>query len=103
MKAVRPFPSEAISRAVGGAKAVAVVDRDYSFGMGGILATEVASVVGGRAARYVAGLGGRDIRPEDFMGMAADALRAAESGDPAQGREVWWGLRRGAPGGQGGA
>ena len=105
MKAVRPFPSEAIVRAVGGAKAVAVVDRDYSFGMGGILATEVASVVGGRAARYVAGLGGRDIRPEDFMGMAADALSAAESGDPAQGHEVWWGLRRSpsAPGGQGGA
>ncbi len=103
MKAVRPFPSEAISRAVGGAKAVAVVDRDYSFGMGGILATEVASVVGGRAARYVAGLGGRDIRPEDFRGRAADALRAGAGGDPAPGRGVGGGRRRGAPGGQGGA
>ncbi len=105
IKSVRPFPSEAIAKVAGGAKAVAVVDRDYSFGMGGILATEVASVIGGKAARYVAGLGGRDIRPEDFKGIAADALRAAEDG-AAPGREVWWGLepdgdRRGS--GAGGA
>lgn len=92
MKTIRPFPSEAVLKATGSAKAVAVVDRDYSFGMGGILATEVASVIGRKIVRYVAGLGGRDIRPEDFRGIAIDALSSAESGD-GEGREVWWGLK----------
>ncbi len=92
IKSVRPFPSEAILKVTRGAKVVAVVDRDYSFGKGGILATEVASVIGQKAARYIAGLGGRDIKPEDFQGIAMDALRSAEAGKAA-GREVWWGLK----------
>jgi pyruvate/2-oxoacid:ferredoxin oxidoreductase alpha subunit len=91
LKAIRPFPGAEIRDRIGGAKAVAVVDRDYSYGFGGIIGGELASCLRGKVYRYVAGLGGRDITIGDFEGMMGDALSKAERGEDA--KEVWWGLK----------
>jgi pyruvate ferredoxin oxidoreductase alpha subunit len=75
---LRPFPAERLAMLLCGRKAVAVIDQNLSFGKGGILATEVASTLYGRAgapllASFVGGLGGRDIPAEEFFAIA-DAL-----------------------------
>ena len=69
IKLFRPFPFEFIRKALKGAKKIAVIDRNFSFGASGIFAQEVraalcnapdhASVFG-----YIAGIGGRDVTPE---------------------------------------
>jgi pyruvate ferredoxin oxidoreductase alpha subunit len=53
--------------------------------MGGILHTELAAALYGQPgapllASFVAGLGGRDVAPEEFFEIAAVARRAAERG-----------------------
>lgn len=67
----RPFPAEAMAKALGRAKKVAVLDRNCSFGAGGIFAQELKAALYSRAGEdgqrspaiysYVTGLGGRDV------------------------------------------
>ncbi len=64
----RPFPKERIRQALSGVAKVAVIDRNISFGMGGIFAQEIKSALYNVHQRpsifgFVAGLGGRDITP----------------------------------------
>ncbi len=66
IRAFRPFPTEAVRESLRGVPKVAVIDRNLSFGMGGIFAEELKSVLSNESDRpvvfsYVAGLGGRDI------------------------------------------
>jgi pyruvate ferredoxin oxidoreductase alpha subunit len=82
---LRPWPAEALRRALLGRRAVAVVDQNLSMGKGGVLATELASALYGQAGApaivpYVGGLGGREIAPEEFRAMALEALAAGRSG-----------------------
>jgi len=92
LKTIRPFPGEEIREAIGGVKVVAAVDRDYSFGFGGILGRELSAYLSGNVFRYIAGLGGRDLTVGDFEGIINDALQRAEGGKGNAG-EVWWGLK----------
>ncbi|MBU0515857.1 MAG: pyruvate ferredoxin oxidoreductase [Proteobacteria bacterium] len=77
----RPFPFEEFRRAVGGAKTLAVMDRCLPFGgQGGPVATELRSLYyagggGPRIVGFIAGLGGRDVRREDFAEMVDIAER----------------------------
>jgi pyruvate/2-oxoacid:ferredoxin oxidoreductase alpha subunit len=62
----RPFPKDQICQVLAGAKKVAVIDRDFSPGSGGVIAQEVKSALQGLRAyipvyEYIAGLGGQDI------------------------------------------
>ena len=71
---LRPYPADALRRALKGKKAV---------GKGGILFTELASALYAERdapllASYVAGLGGRDISQEEFFEIARE-LRTAHS------------------------
>jgi pyruvate ferredoxin oxidoreductase alpha subunit len=85
---LRPYPAEEIRRALAGKRGVAVVDQNLSLGKGGILYTELASALYGHAqappvlASFVGGLGGRDIRAEEFFEIAAVTRRAADEGRP---------------------
>jgi len=88
---IRPLPGERLREKLGNTKAVAVVDRDYSYGFGGILAGDIESALQRGVARYIAGIGGRDISVADFRGMMMDALRGSEAGGGKP--EVWWGLK----------
>ncbi len=83
---LRPLPVPALSRALAGKRAAAVVDQNLSIGGGGILHAELAGALYGQPgappvlASFVGGLGGRDIRAEEFFEMAAEAERAADRG-----------------------
>lgn len=60
----RPFPADALRRALHGAKRVVVVEKNLALGMGGVLASHVRMAMRGEPAfvhTVVAGLGGRAI------------------------------------------
>ena len=72
IKMFRPFPADLIRRHLGSARKIAVVDRNFSFGAGGIFAQEIRAALCSldtppRVFGFVAGLGGRDITPQTLM------------------------------------
>ncbi|MCW9003318.1 MAG: hypothetical protein OQJ87_11450 [Rhodospirillales bacterium] len=82
---LRPFPADAFRAALLGRKAVCVIDQNISFGKGGILHAEVASVLYGQPdapmlVSFIGGLGGRDISAGEFAGMADIAEESAKTG-----------------------
>jgi len=95
MRTFRPFPSEEVRRALKGIPKVAVIDRNISFGMGGIFAEEVRSIFCNEEKRpmvfsYVSGLGGRDITRETLSNIVEYTL---EQDRPKQ-DVLWPDLRR---------
>jgi pyruvate ferredoxin oxidoreductase alpha subunit len=83
---LRPYPVEALRRALAGKRAVAVIDQNLSMGKGGVLHAELASALYGQPdaprvlVSFIGGLGGRDIAPDEFHEIAEVTRRAAESG-----------------------
>ncbi len=95
IKAFRPFPSEEIRRNLKGIPKVAVIDRNISFGSGGIFAEELRSALCNEKERplvfsYVAGLGGRDITQETISNVIEYTL---EEDQPKE-ASLWPDLRR---------
>jgi pyruvate/2-oxoacid:ferredoxin oxidoreductase alpha subunit len=80
----RPFPEEALTRALAKAKRVAVIDRDLCPGLGGIVWSEVrpCAAHGTIVQNYMMGLGGGDVRPEHVHGVLRDVLARDRSGRP---------------------
>lgn len=90
----RPFPVDDVRRALGGAKKIAVIDRNFSFGASGIFAQELRAAlcnVPGHAPvfGYVAGIGGRDVTPAVLEDMY---LRTKNSAAPER-ESIWIGLQ----------
>ena len=81
----RPLPTDTIRAAYAGKKRIAVIDRDISLGLGGVLWAETSSLAepGTVMQNYVAGLGGGDVRPEHIVKMLDDLRRREISGAPA--------------------
>lgn len=81
LKLWRPFPFDDVRDAVKGAKTLIVTDRALSYGgPGGPLASEVRSALYEEAKKpeifnYIIGLGGRDVRVEDFVQMIDNAMK----------------------------
>ena len=75
----RPFPTDYFKEAIKGAKQLVVIDRALSTGgAGGPVATELRALLyntpnAPKMASYIAGLGGRDVRREDFIEMVEKA------------------------------
>ena len=95
IKLFRPFPQNLICRHLGAAKKIAVIDRNFSFGSGGIFAQEIRAALchldtPPRVFSYVAGLGGRDITPNTLIEIYNDTKKHST---PAQ-ASVWVGLNR---------
>lgn len=68
---LRPFPNEEIAEAVKGAKAVAVLEKDVSFGNEGTVYTNVNSALQKAklsipSSNFIGGLGGRNIDQEEI-------------------------------------
>ena len=87
----RPYPHEELRRICRKVPRVAVVDRDNSFGSGGIWAAETRSALYDLPAKsrpevlsFVAGLGGRDVTPE-----VVDRLFKAAWAGKAEPRGTW--------------
>ncbi|HYX64692.1 MAG TPA: transketolase C-terminal domain-containing protein [Burkholderiales bacterium] len=93
---IRPYPAEALRRALLGHKAVAVIDQNLSSGMGGVLQSELAAALYGRKdapliASFVAGLGGRDISQEELFEIARELQTAAARGEAPPPRLLYTG------------
>jgi pyruvate/2-oxoacid:ferredoxin oxidoreductase alpha subunit len=80
----RPLPQEAIRAHFAGKTAIAVIDRDISLGVGGVLWEEVRNLAQPATVvqSYMAGLGGGDVRPEHILKMLADLAPRTSAGAP---------------------
>jgi len=75
----RPFPIAEVRRYLSGVKKIAVIDRNISFGYGGIFAQEIRSALYNLREwasppplfSFIAGLGGRDVTPEVIQEIVA--------------------------------
>lgn len=95
MRLFRPFPIEEVRRALEGAEKVAVIDRNFSFGHGGIFAQEIKSALYMASHRpalfsFIAGLGGRDITPATIEGI----LHYTLTHDYPEEDAIWFDLKR---------
>jgi len=104
LRVFRPFPADALRRALAAKQRVVVLDRNCSFGHHGIFYQEIKSALYELppAERppmrgIIAGLGGRDITPEDIEQMllqnfSADGAKSACGRDAAGEPEpvTWW-------------
>jgi pyruvate ferredoxin oxidoreductase alpha subunit len=76
----RPFP-DLKSRLAG--RDLVVIDRDYSFGFGGIIASSIRAKTGLESYNVIAGLGGQEVTYLDI----ASFVRERKTG-----KEVWFGI-----------
>jgi pyruvate ferredoxin oxidoreductase alpha subunit len=74
----RPFPQLDLK-----GRQVVVIDRDYSFGHGGILAKSIEAQTREPVFSVIAGLGGQEVTYEDI----ADFVRKRRMGE-----EFWFGV-----------
>ena len=96
VKFFRPFATEEVQNALGHAKAVAVIDRDYSYGspsFGGVLFHELRSTLYPLNDRplmlnFIAGLGGREVKVGDIEEMVETTQKAIDTGKIEQ--ETTW-------------
>ena len=86
LRVFRPFPEAEIVEALKGLKALGIMDKSDSFsGCGGPLGAEVRSALyervdGLKTINYIYGLGGRDVRVEDFT-IIFDELGRLQAGE----------------------
>ncbi|MEK6678128.1 MAG: pyruvate synthase, partial [Nitrospirota bacterium] len=71
LRLLRPFPAKDIMAAIKGKKAVTVLDQNISIGKGGILYSEIASVICNEKEKplllsFISGLGGKNMSPSEF-------------------------------------
>ena len=84
VRMLRPFPSADLERLLRQATRVAVIDRDISLGLGGVLWGEARATAprGALVQGYVVGLGGGDPRPAQVEEILGDLSRREAPGDP---------------------
>ncbi len=86
IRTFRPFPAEEIAKALGKAKAVAVMDRSMSFGgNGGAVFHETRHALYDvpnhpYLVNYIYGLGGRDTSPSQIRKVYEDLQKIAQTG-----------------------
>jgi pyruvate ferredoxin oxidoreductase alpha subunit len=85
IRSYRPFPSQALRKAIGQAGAVAVFDRALSMGFQGVLAADVKAALYDAPRRplvlgMLAGYGGREVTLDTARAVVDRALRAIEAG-----------------------
>jgi pyruvate ferredoxin oxidoreductase alpha subunit len=84
LRVFRPFPAAELAEALSVVRALAIMDKSDSFsGNGGPLGAEVRAALYGRTdgvktINIVYGLGGRDIKVEDFYKIYEDLAETAE-------------------------
>ncbi len=93
IRSFRPFPLAEVARYATDAKAVAVVDRNAVYGIGGALYREVLMALASAGLSkpvlgFIAGLGGREVSQADLESIGKQALDAAQSG--RTGGQVKW-------------
>ena len=77
--AFRPFPKEDIYNAIKNADRVAVLDKNISLGIGGVLFNEIKAKMDVDARGFILGLGGRDVSNEDIRNIIKITKNSTES------------------------
>jgi pyruvate/2-oxoacid:ferredoxin oxidoreductase alpha subunit len=95
IKMFRPFPAEQVRKILGGTRKVAVVDRNFSFGAGGIFAQEIQAALCNTnhaplVFGYIAGLGGRDVTTDTLEAI----YRVTLQNERPEKESVWVGLKK---------
>jgi pyruvate ferredoxin oxidoreductase alpha subunit len=96
----RPFPTDKLVAVLSRAKAVGVIDRDYSFGSpfaSGVVANEIRAAMYNSERRppllsFICGLGGREVTLEDVY-KAADLCYTAANSGKSESKTTWLGVR----------
>jgi len=93
LKMFRPFPEAALREACQAATRVAVLDRNYAAGAGGIFWQDTRAAFQGHRddlliQNYLTGLCGGDVTPTVIDEILADLSARADAGDP-----VWMGIQ----------
>jgi len=93
IRVFRPFPGVAVREILADVAKVAVIDRNFSFGAGGIFAQEICSALCNLTQRpavfsYIAGLGGRDVDIE----VLEEIYRMTRDRSEPPAESVWVGL-----------
>jgi len=96
LKLFRPFPEAALREACQSASRVAVLDRNYAAGIGGIFWQDTRAAFQGcrddmLIQNYLTGLCGGDVTPAVIDDVLTDLTARSEAGDP-----VWMGIETGA-------
>jgi pyruvate ferredoxin oxidoreductase alpha subunit len=87
LRVFRPFPTQEMKEVLEKASKVAVLDKNISFGMGGVLYNNIKAKTNADAYGFIAGLGGRDITPEYIKEIVAKTKNPT--------REIEWiGLKK---------
>jgi pyruvate/2-oxoacid:ferredoxin oxidoreductase alpha subunit len=75
VRTFRPLPAAELGAALAAVPRVAVVDRDLSAGLGGVVWSELRGLAapGAVVQGYLLGLGGGDVRPEHLVEVLRDA------------------------------
>jgi len=82
----RPLPEKHLRKALAGKKGVAVIDQNLAAGRGGVLHSELGSILFSHAnmpgilVSFIGGLGGRDISTEEYFEMAMVTREAVNEG-----------------------
>ncbi len=92
VKMFRPFPEDALRDACRSANRVAVLDRNYAAGVGGVFWQDTRAAFQGHRddlliQNYLTGLCGGDVTPAVIDDILADLGTRSEAGDP-----VWMGI-----------
>jgi pyruvate ferredoxin oxidoreductase alpha subunit len=96
----RPFPTDRLVQALARAKAIGVIDRDYSFGSpfaSGVVANEIRAALYNADRRpplvgFICGLGGREVMLENVY-QATDLCEAAARAGKSDAKTHWLGVR----------
>jgi pyruvate ferredoxin oxidoreductase alpha subunit len=94
LKMFRPFPVEEVRKVLKGAKKVAVIDRNFSFGASGIFAQELRAALCNLPKHpavfgYIAGIGGRDVTPA----LIEDIYWKTKKNKLPDKESIWMGLK----------
>jgi pyruvate/2-oxoacid:ferredoxin oxidoreductase alpha subunit len=86
LRTFRPFPVEAVQSALAGKKKIAVIDRNFSVGGGGIFCQELRSALVHSSDHplvfsYIAGSGGTDVNPETIGKIALKTMGKSTPAD----------------------
>lgn len=93
IRTFRPFPTEDIRRIARNVKKIGVIDRNISFGQSGIFFSEIKSALYNADVRpllngYVAGLGGRDVVPQNIHEILEHLMQSEKGQDL-----IWIGVK----------
>jgi pyruvate ferredoxin oxidoreductase alpha subunit len=103
LRSYRPFPTEEVIKSVSGSKALAVLNRAISYGIGGPVYSDISTALSNEKERpallnFIVGMGGRDVTQKNIAEIFEKGMVAAKTG--AVEKEVEWvGLNRNLVGG----